>query len=110
MRYAIFSDNKVIYFLMDVPHHVLTIQESGKSGQALSDEAVLEFASAEGRILLTFNRKHFVRLHRQDYDHSGIIACSFDTDFVGLAMRIHAAINEPITDRRPIIRINRPNK
>lgn len=100
----------VVEELRRLGHDVLTIQESGKSGQALSDAAVLEFAWAERRILITFNRKHFIRLHHQNYDHSGIIACSFDNDFNGLALRIHAAINEPITDRRPLIRINRPKK
>ena len=87
-------------------HDVLTIQESGKAGQALSDEAVLAFACGEGRILLTFNRKHFFRLHHQ---HCGIIACSVDIDFVGLANRIHEAMKTQIQDRKPLIRINRPN-
>lgn len=91
-------------------HDVLTIQESGKAGQALSDENVLEFACSEGRILLTFNRKHFFRLHHKDHEHRGIIACSVDIDFVGLALRIHEAITTQIKDSRPLIRINRPNR
>ena len=44
-------------------HDVMTIQETGKAGQAMPDEAVLAFAWEEGRALLTLNRKHFVRLH-----------------------------------------------
>lgn len=38
----------------------MTIQESGKAGQALPDESVLAFACAEGRMLVTYNRKHFI--------------------------------------------------
>jgi hypothetical protein len=37
-------------------HDVLTIQETGKAGQAMSDEEVLAFANKEKRILLTINR------------------------------------------------------
>jgi hypothetical protein len=41
---------------------VLTTYESGQAGQATPDEDVLAFAVAEGRILVTLNRKHFVRV------------------------------------------------
>ena len=49
---------------------------------------------ADGRVLLTLNRKHFVRLHGERPDHAGMILCTFDPDFVGQARRIHAAIQE----------------
>lgn len=55
----------VVEELRRLGHDVLTIQETGQVGQAMSDEAVLAFARAEGRALLTLNRKHFIRLHRQ---------------------------------------------
>jgi hypothetical protein len=99
----------VVEELRRMGHDILTVQESGKAGQALSDEAVLAFACAEGRMLLTFNRRHFLRLHNRNYEHCGIIACSVDIDFIGLAHRIHEAIETPIQDSKPIIRINRPN-
>jgi len=43
-------------------------------------------------MLLTFNRRHFIRLHLLQHDHCGIIACSVETDFGSLARRIHEAI------------------
>jgi uncharacterized protein DUF5615 len=52
-------------------HDVLTIQETGRAGQAISDESVLAFASAERRAIVTLNRKHFKRLHLTHPDHSG---------------------------------------
>ena len=52
-------------------HDVLTIQETGKADQAIPDEAVLAFACTEQRAFLTFNRKHFIRLHNSQSDHSG---------------------------------------
>ena len=50
-------------------HDVLTIQETGKADQAIPDEAVLAFASTEQRALLTFNLKHFIRLHNSQSNH-----------------------------------------
>jgi len=90
-------------------HDVLTTHEAGQGGQAIADEAVLAFACTERRSLLTFNRKHFIHLHNQRHNHCGIIACSMDADFVGLAQRIHHEIeNQSTKDGRPLIRVNRP--
>jgi len=89
-------------------HDVLTIQETGQADQSLSDDAVLAFAYAEGRILLTNNRRHFIRLHREQREHCGIVVCTVDPDFVGLAQRIHTALEAHAQVARPLIRINRP--
>lgn len=98
----------VVEELRRLGHDVLTIQETGQAGQALSDEKVLASACTQGRMLLTFNRKHFLRLHQQEHDHCGIIACTVDADFVGLAHRIHQALETQGQASRPLIRINRP--
>ena len=45
-------------------HDVLTILETGAANQALPDENVLAFATTQNRIVLTLNRKDFIRLHR----------------------------------------------
>jgi len=82
----------VVEELRRLGHDVLTIHETGQAGQLLSDEAVLAFACADGRALLTLNRRHFIRLHREQPRHAGIIVCTFDPDFVGQARRIHDAI------------------
>ena len=89
-------------------HDVLTIQETGKADQAIPDEAVLAFACTEQRALLTFNRKHFIRLQNSQSDHSGIIVCSFDSNFVALAERIHESIGKYEALAHQLIRINRP--
>ena len=71
---------------------MLTIQETGKADQALPDANVLEFATRENRAVLTLNRLHFIRLHRQQPNHAGIIVCKFDPNFAAQAERIHKAI------------------
>lgn len=98
----------VVEELRQLGHDVLTMREAGKSGQSMTDEAVLAFTAAEGRALLTLNRKHFIRLHRQSREHAGIIACTFDPDFEGLAHRIHEVIDEQAQLSGQLIRISRP--
>lgn len=91
-------------------HDVLTIQETGKANQEYPDDAVLQIATDDQRIVLTINRKDFIRLHRQSSDHSGIIICTADYDFKGQAERIHKAIAEHKTLSGQLIRVNRPGK
>lgn len=100
----------VVEQLRSLGHDVLTIQEAGQSGQALPDPAVLAFAHAEGRILLTLNRRHFVRLHLEGAEHSGIMACSFDPDFSGQAQRVHQVIEQESELAGELVRVNRPSR
>jgi predicted nuclease of predicted toxin-antitoxin system len=100
----------VVEGLRRLGHDVLTSYDSGHAGQATPDEAVLDFASAERRVLVTLNRKHFVRLHHERPGHAGIIVCTFDSDFAALASRIHAALmSQPILDGQ-LVRVNRPGQ
>ena len=89
-------------------HDDLTIQESGQAGQAMPDEAVLAFAASEGRVLLTLNRRHFIRLHRQTSHHAGIVACTLDADFVGLANGFTRPSRLQTSLAGQLVRINRP--
>jgi len=98
----------VVEELRRLGHNVLTIQETGKAGQALKDEAVLECAVSDDRALLTLNRKHFIRLHAERPEHSGVIVCTVDADAIGQAARIHAAIEATDDLRGKLIRVNRP--
>jgi hypothetical protein len=98
----------VVEELRRLGHDVLTNQETGQAGQAVSDESILTFACAEKRMVLTLNRKHFIRLHQQKPEHCGITVCTVDTDFIGLAHRIHEAILAHAQDTAPLLRVNRP--
>src|SRR5688500_5950145 len=74
-------DFPVVGGLRRLGHDVLTALDAGQANQKIADPDVLAFATAAGRALLTRNRRHFVRLHRQGIAHAGIIACSPDNDF-----------------------------
>ena len=88
-------------------HDVLTIHETGRAGQAMPDDEVLTHATAEGRAVLTLNRKDFIRLHLASVGHAGIIVCTVDPDFSGQAERIHAALLREGDLRGKLVRVNR---
>ena len=91
-----------------MPRFAAAVQQWDPAERPIPDEDVLAFSITEKRILLTINRKHFIRLHRQQPDHAGIIVCTFDLDFVALGQRIHNALVEQSDLSRQLIRINRP--
>jgi len=99
----------VVEELRRLGHDVLTTYESGQAGKATPDEDVLGFSLADRRILVTLNRKHFVHLHKTRPDHAGIVVCSFDPDFVGLAHPIHVSLASRPLLRGELLRINRPS-
>jgi|SRR6185312_817225 len=89
-------------------HDVLTLQDTGRGGQAVPDELVLAFASTEHRVLVTLNRKDFKRLHLTHPEHFGIVLCTYDPDFLGQASRIDASLSQQSSLAGQILRVNRP--
>lgn len=96
----------VVELLRAMGHDVVTVQEADE--RATRDEEVLDFANRNVRAVLTINRKHFIRLHKQSADHCGIIVCTYDPDFAGQAGRIADAISGEATLTGKLIRVNRP--
>lgn len=89
-------------------HDVLTAQEAGQAQQGIPDPAVLAFAIARRRAVLTFNRGHFKRLHQLVRPHCGIIVCTRDDDVAALADRIHqATLGTPVLDDQLLV-VNLP--
>jgi len=100
----------VVERLRALGHEVLTTQEAGKANQAVPDHEVLKFATGDNRAVLTLNRRHFIRLHREDAQHAGIIAFTLDPDFGGQAERIHKELGGQTSLNGQLIRVNRPPK
>ena len=95
--------------LQQLGHDVETSLDSGLAGAAIPDDKVLDYAIQSKRALLTFNRRHFVRLHLdRNGQHAGIIVCTFDADFVALAKRIDTAIRDVGDLNSQLVRVNRP--
>lgn len=99
---------QVVAALRALGHDVPTSMEAGMANQAIGDEAVLEFASRDGRTLLTLNRWDFVRVHQNRPDHAGIVVCSRDPDCSGQSGRIDKALRSCPTLLNQLVRVNRP--
>lgn len=94
--------------LRESGHDVLRSFEAGKANAAVPDREVLAFAAAENRILVSHNRRHFLRLHQhRAEDHCGIVICSVDLDFEGQAERIHQAVIAAGEMKNKLVRVNR---
>jgi len=98
----------VVQRLRQLGHDICTAHEAGQADQGIKDEAVLAFAIATGRAVLTFNRRHFIRLHAEVLSHEGIIVCTRDDDVSALANRIHQQLQSVPTLQDQLLRINRP--
>ncbi|WP_310489142.1 DUF5615 family PIN-like protein [Chamaesiphon sp. VAR_69_metabat_338] len=96
----------VVELLRSLGHDVLTVQESGNAGFA--DPEVLEFATANDRIVLTQNRRDFKKLHQLVPSHSGIIVCTEDRNSSELTTRIHNAIRSAEIFQGKIVSVVRP--
>ena len=100
----------VIQHLRQFGHDVLTAHEAGQAGQGIPDTEVLALATMAGRAVLTFNRRHFIRLPSEGLPHGGIIVCTRDDDVVALADRIHQQLQNVPTLQEQLLRINRPSR
>jgi hypothetical protein len=99
----------VIHRLRQLGHDILTPYEAGQAGQGITDTAVAAFATAAGRAVVTFNRRHFIRLHTEMSSHAGIVVCTRDDDVAALADRIHRQLQSTPTLQGQLLRINRPS-
>lgn len=101
-------DYAVAEELRRLGHDVLTAQEDGR--RQTPDPDILARAHSLGRAVLTHNRRHYKRLHRQGADHSGILSATQDPlNHTDLAARIDAALAGK-TPGRWHVRVNRRQK
>lgn len=98
---------EVSRLLSELGHDVITLQDLGLSGIKFPDESVLEKAIELERCILTFNRKDFIRLHKKNPLHTGIIICTFSADHIRLTEKIHLTISEMESLKNQLIRIYR---
>ncbi|QSJ14296.1 DUF5615 family PIN-like protein [Nostoc sp. UHCC 0702] len=98
----------VVQLLRTLGHDVLTVQEAGNAYQAISDEEVLAFAISQERSILTINRDDFIRLHRRNSNHFGIIVCTNNRNWEQFAARIDETVTAEETLQGKLIPVVRP--
>src|SRR4051812_9905304 len=100
---------QVVAELRRIGHDVLTSADAGNANAAVPDTDVLTFAASEHRILITLNRRHFLRLHQhRTADHAGILLCTYDPNFCRQALRIHQTVATDPEMTNMVARVNRP--
>jgi predicted nuclease of predicted toxin-antitoxin system len=97
----------VVEELRRLGHDMLTTRDAGKSNAGIPDDEVLRFATESGRAVITHNRLDFIRLHRQNPVHAGIIVCTDNPDFPALAAKVHAQIDAMESLHGELVRANR---
>lgn len=88
-------------------HDVLTTLQAGRANKRIPDDQVLAFATLEGRAVLTLNRRDFIKLHKQNPTHAGIIVCTVDADYARLANRILAQVAAAGSLAGQLLRVSR---
>jgi hypothetical protein len=96
--------------LRGLGHDVLTALEAGQANQKIPDPAVLAYAISLGRAVLTFNRRHFIKLHKTTARHAGIVVCTNDSNLAALAQRIHQGVTAAGALDNKLIRVRKPAK
>lgn len=92
-------------------YDVLTSYQAGQANQAIPDDEVLAYATANQRSVITFNRDDFVALHRSGIDHAGIIVCKDDRDYLQQAQALHAFLaNQTDSLQNRLVRVLRQNQ
>ncbi|MFN8904003.1 MAG: DUF5615 family PIN-like protein, partial [Pseudanabaena sp.] len=79
------------------------------ANQQIPDDQVLAFAVCQERSILTINRIDFIRLHRRDNQHFGIVVCTNNRNWEQFAARIDEAVRAEESLRGKLIRVVRPS-
>lgn len=96
---------ELIRVLQGLEYDITTAEHAGIG---ISDAAVLAYATSKRRVVITFNRRDFIRLHEKSPEHAGIVVCTLDADLQALALRIHHALGAEIDCSGKLIRVTRP--
>jgi Domain of unknown function (DUF5615) len=70
---------------------------------------VLSFATDDGRAVVAQSRKDFIKLHRLQPNHAGIVVCTNDRDCDALAERVYLALLEEESLQGKLIRVVKPS-
>jgi predicted nuclease of predicted toxin-antitoxin system len=100
---------QVVELLRNLGHDVLTVQEAGNANQRIPDDQVLAFAVNQERSILTINRIDFIRLHRRNNEHFGIVVCTNNRNWEQFAARVDDAVKAEESLRGKLIRVLRPS-
>jgi uncharacterized protein with PIN domain len=98
----------VVEELRQLGYDVLMAYEAKQANQRIPDENVLAFATQQKRAVITYNRKHFIKLHNHVKKHAGILVCTEDHNDQQLAQNIHTQLLLHVPLDNKLIRVKKP--
>ena len=100
-------DHRVVRLLRDAGHDVITMLDLGLAGLAIPDEQVFSIAVAMNRCILTFNRKDFIKIHKENPVHLGIVICTRNSDVIALYSKVLELLSQHEILRGKLLRVYR---
>jgi len=97
--------------IRDLGYDVLTSYDAQQANQGIPDDEVLRYATINHRCVLTFNRGDFLKLHRSQVDHCGIIACREERNYLTQVQALHEYLeagNQNLKSR--LLRLQKQNQ
>ena len=68
--------------------------ENRYKAEQKNDLEVLQYATSLNRVVLTMNRRDFIRLHNQVSQHEGIVICRSITNWEKIAQSLHQSLSQ----------------
>lgn len=100
----------MVKMLEKLGHSVITSYDAGQANQAIPDNEVLNYATRNNLVVITFNRDDFIELHNTGIQHSGILICKTDRDYQGQVNFLHKYLQERDSLANRLIRIKKQQK
>jgi len=97
---------RIVEALRKLGHDIETSFEAGNANQETPDEEVLEYALSNSRVVLTNNRKDFIKLHRKSVPHCGIAVYTVQPDAIETSTKIHGVLSDSRSVGRFLARVH----
>ena len=100
----------MVYMLRILGYKVTTSYDAGQANQGISDNQVLNYATQNNFVVITFNRDDFIELHNSGLKHAGIIICKTDRDYQGQIQTLHEYLQTQDSLNNRLIRVKKQNQ
>ncbi len=102
------SDRRLKKILVEFGYDVQTTYEVNNIGK--DDKNQLIYAVSQNRAFVTHNRKDFIRIHKENPNHSGIIVCTQNPNNQQLAEKIDEKIRNIDRLTNLLLRVKKPSQ
>lgn len=113
-KFSFYSNENFVFdmvkMLRQLGHTVITSYEAGQANQGIPDDEVINHATRNNLIVITFNRDDFIELHNNGVRHSGIVVCKTDRDYKGQVDCLHNYLQTQGSLVERLIRIRKQQK